>query len=196
MTFYCTNSSKATISIIAPEREVITSNNPPINIEVVSMRRTEEYEDYIHSMNQPINKVFEKPIADVQLNDSKNDWIFSGQFPPSDLRVHAKCPTLISRPEFSPSDTLHVEDKKLFSDFDSTNYSDNSGTCTYRIYFAIPEHNLIIRDNKGEVFQAKYNEKPQYAVGCGDECPPGYCKCECTNYPGYCCYDNNGNPLR
>lgn len=30
----------------------------------------------------------------------------------------------------------------------------------------------------------------------GSECPPGYCKCECINYPGYCCYDNNGNPLR
>ncbi|HCF27619.1 MAG TPA: hypothetical protein DEV81_10575 [Cyanobacteria bacterium UBA11049] len=29
----------------------------------------------------------------------------------------------------------------------------------------------------------------------GDDCPPGYCKCDCINYPGYCCYDNNGNPL-
>ncbi len=29
----------------------------------------------------------------------------------------------------------------------------------------------------------------------GNECPPDYCKCECTNYPGYCCYDKNGNPL-
>lgn len=26
-----------------------------------------------------------------------------------------------------------------------------------------------------------------YEVACGDSCPPGYCKCECDNYPGYCC---------
>lgn len=28
-----------------------------------------------------------------------------------------------------------------------------------------------------------------YQVGCGDDCPPGTCKCPTDSYPGYCCLD-------
>jgi hypothetical protein len=54
---------------------------------------------------------------------------------------------------------------------------------------------LKVDDLNGNLFIQEYQNQPTYSVICGDECPPGYCKCECKNYPGYCCYDKNGNPL-
>lgn len=54
---------------------------------------------------------------------------------------------------------------------------------------------ITISNTQGTVYMKQGKYPLNYDVACDDQCPPGYCKCECTNYPGYCCYDKNGNPL-
>lgn len=49
---------------------------------------------------------------------------------------------------------------------------------------------IAITDKNGAtVFSKTVPSKPSYTVGCGEECPPGFCKCPTDNYPGYCCND-------
>lgn len=55
---------------------------------------------------------------------------------------------------------------------------------------------LTIKDKDNNTIYSGIADNCDYKVSCGEDCPPGYCKCECVNYPGYCCFDNNGNPLR
>lgn len=56
---------------------------------------------------------------------------------------------------------------------------------------------LLIKDSvNNTLFNQTTQQCLPFEVACNDDCPPGYCKCECVNYPGYCCYDNNGIPLR
>lgn len=58
-----------------------------------------------------------------------------------------------------------------------------------------PQASITITDSKGNIFTDSGIPPISFKVACDDECPHGCCKCECTNYPGYCCYDKNGNPL-
>jgi hypothetical protein len=46
---------------------------------------------------------------------------------------------------------------------------------------------IKITDSQNIIYQETGNRKPSYRVGCGDNCPEGFCKCEISEYPGYCC---------
>jgi hypothetical protein len=48
----------------------------------------------------------------------------------------------------------------------------------------------IVDFNKNEFVDAIKCDS-NYQVSCGEECPPGYCKCQCVAYPGYCCLPCN-----
>jgi hypothetical protein len=37
------------------------------------------------------------------------------------------------------------------------------------------------------LFTATGKHAVSYNVVCGDECPPGHIKCDCNEYPGFCC---------
>lgn len=46
---------------------------------------------------------------------------------------------------------------------------------------------LEIRDSQGALVYQRSVSECDFSVGCGDECPEGYCKCKTLKYPGYCC---------
>lgn len=47
---------------------------------------------------------------------------------------------------------------------------------------------LTVKDSTGAIVFERSGECPiDFTVACGDECPPGYCKCPTLKYPGYCC---------
>jgi hypothetical protein len=48
---------------------------------------------------------------------------------------------------------------------------------------------ITVRDTRtgAIVFVATGKSPARYSVVCGDDCPPGHCKCPSPNYPGYCC---------
>ncbi|MEH2243548.1 hypothetical protein [Nostoc sp.] len=43
-------------------------------------------------------------------------------------------------------------------------------------------------DSITDIFTVEGNAPCKIEVACGD-CPPGYCRCEMSGYPGYCCLD-------
>lgn len=47
-------------------------------------------------------------------------------------------------------------------------------------------YTLKIFDARGLVYSQTFDKQPEYTIQCGD-CPEGYCKCDSTDYPGYCC---------
>lgn len=58
---------------------------------------------------------------------------------------------------------------------------DNCGSgegCTFKV-----------TDATGKIFERTESTCPEVYVTCGDECPPGMCKCPSDAYPGYCCLD-------
>lgn len=193
MANHCSGSKEAKVKIIYPDQETIVSKHPPINIDVNSSTTGGNYVDYTHQMNKPLDMRFRKDIADVQLNDSKNDWIYGLKDsvalgdPPYD--IHGKCPTL-GYAAVPGSETLKIDGNRLYSNFDVDPrgidaYFNNTGTCTYRIFFG--GYKLTINDTRGQIFSQEYEKEPQYEVACDNECPPGYCKCITQKYPGYCC---------
>ncbi len=168
---YCAGADKATINITSPVIEKIIFENPPITVEVTTTNQG-LYQDYTHSMNQPIDKTFDKAVASVILIDSNNDYIYSGQYPPTDPRVHRQCPV--------PS----IQGNKIYSDFDPGAYADNSGTCTYRVYFGGYK---LTANSQGETITRIYETEPNFNVTCDEDCPEGSHKCTHNKYPGYCC---------
>jgi hypothetical protein len=169
---FCSGSFKATVNVTAPKEEIILLMNPPITVEI-SETSQGLYTDYTHSMNTPINKAFDKPIKSVVVNDPVNDYIYSGQYPPTDPRVHRACPL------------PQIQGDKIYLDFDPGNYIDNSGSCTYRIFFG--GWTLTITESNSNKIIRTYQSQPIFNVTCDDDCPEGSHKCTHNKYPGYCC---------
>ncbi|MFK0735472.1 MAG: hypothetical protein ACFKPT_20380 [Gloeotrichia echinulata GP01] len=70
--------------------------------------------------------------------------------------------------------------------FNQQPYIDNSRRCVGSIPSAI--YTLTVKSLGGvQLFSVSGKSSVNYSVVCGDECPPGFCKCPTTNYPGYCC---------
>ncbi|MDZ7953336.1 hypothetical protein [Nostoc sp. DedQUE09] len=172
MTSYCSLGDKTTVEILSPAKEILIFDNAPITVEVITSNEG-EYQDYTHNMNQKIDKSFAKNVVSVIVNDPINDWIFSGEYPPDNPIVHRTCPI--------PS----VIDGKIYLDFDPLGYSDNIGSCTYKVYFG--GYKLTATDARGIKIQRTYDQEPKYTVACGDNCPEGSHKCTHKKYPGYCC---------
>lgn len=63
--------------------------------------------------------------------------------------------------------------------------SRSSGSCST----ATGEQVCEILVNGGGLFRSNIRCPGDYKVACGDECPPGMCKCPIPQYPGYCCLD-------
>jgi hypothetical protein len=54
---------------------------------------------------------------------------------------------------------------------------------------------IEVKDIAGNIVFRNQGDCPAtYEIQCGD-CPPGTCKCQCKKFPGYCCYDKNGNSV-
>lgn len=172
MSNYCQGYTKATVNITFPEKEKIILKSTPILVDVV-LTNQGIYQDYIHNMNQKIDKTFDRAITNVILKDSNNKYIFSGEYPPSDPRVNRTCPL--------PS----IQGNKIYLDFDPGAYADNSGSCVYTIFFG--GWTLTATNAIGQQIKRNYNQKPIFNVACGDNCPDGYLRCDCNEYPGYCC---------
>ena len=170
---YCSLGTKATVNIASPIQEKIIID-APINVAVVASA-SGRYQDYTHDMSQPIDKTFDKSITSIILNDPVNDYVYSGEYPPSNPIVHRTCPV--------PS----IQDNKIYLDFDPGAYADNVGTCTYRVFFG--GFTLTASNSAGQSITRKYDAKPVFTVACGDDCPEGFCKCIIPEYPGYCCLD-------
>ncbi|MEH2454490.1 hypothetical protein [Nostoc sp.] len=69
-----------------------------------------------------------------------------------------------------------------------TNISvDNSVKCPVPAGSTTQVCNIKISSNGNILFQADGDCPVNFTVGCGDECPDGYCKIDCKTYPGYCC---------
>lgn len=153
---------------------------------------------YNHLMNSPINKVFDGTVVKAELVDPFQKFSIA----PAGIAGYTESSRFLLCPDVNRaarSDNLHVEGNRIYSYFDAGGegigadfYADNEGVCTYRVF--VSSQPFTILDLRKNVIYSNPNVI-NYTVSCDDECPPGYCKCECTNYPGYCCYDKNGNPL-
>lgn len=44
-----------------------------------------------------------------------------------------------------------------------------------------------ISNSTKTLYSKEYQQCPKFEVACDDDCPPGYMRCQNTNYPGYCC---------
>ena len=69
----------------------------------------------------------------------------------------------------------------------------SGGTCSVSFDYLPCE--ITISDSNGVIYKKQGSCQISHTIQCDDECPPGYCKCKCVKYPGYCCYDNSGNPF-
>lgn len=58
-------------------------------------------------------------------------------------------------------------------------------------FLASEPDGLEIRDSLGALVYQRSVSECDYQVACGDGCPPGYLRCECLSYPGYCCIPCN-----
>lgn len=178
MVLYCSGKSKATVTILSPSKEVIVGD-AAIDVNLTTQNQ-QDFVDRTYPMTAPIDETFSKAVVAVQTL-STEPWI--GQQNPVS---YAACPR------------LNIAANRVYSYFEERPeyYSDNSGTCSYRIFFS-SSFNLEITDkNDNIIFNQSYIAEPKYTVVCSEECPKGYCKCDCIQYPGYCCYDSNGILLR
>ncbi|MEH2169333.1 MAG: hypothetical protein V7K41_22280 [Nostoc sp.] len=67
----------------------------------------------------------------------------------------------------------------------------NGGTVGIGLKGNTDKCTIQIIDSMGRIF-SKTSECPiKYTVACGDDCPEGFCKCEISEYPGYCCLNCN-----
>jgi len=48
-------------------------------------------------------------------------------------------------------------------------------------------YRLKILKDGATIHQELGKYQPSFNVACDEDCPPGYCKCITTKYPGYCC---------
>lgn len=60
-------------------------------------------------------------------------------------------------------------------------FQPGSGSLTVRLC------KITITDGRGATFEKEGACPLTFTVSCGDECPPGYCKCKILKYPGFCC---------
>lgn len=52
-----------------------------------------------------------------------------------------------------------------------------------------PTFQIQVTGNSGIAWNDQIDNANAYTVVCGSNCPSGYLKCSCNNYPGYCCVD-------
>lgn len=169
MVLSCTGKSKATITIISPSKEIIIGS-APVDVNLTTQNQ-QDFVDRTYQMTSPIDETFDKPVTLVEILNTE-PWI--GQ---QDPIGYAPCPI------------LRIDGNRAYSYFEARPeyYSDNSGSCSYRIFFSSNFNLKIIDKDNNTIFNQSYNVQPKYTVACDDECPIGTTKCFSTNYPGYCC---------
>lgn len=170
----CKGKQKAIVILKNSQERIIVTPTP---VEVTCTGPN--FETYVHGMVSPINQSFPQNVINIELS------------PPGQTYNNGA----INNP-IRPCPIPAISGNTITSDFDDY-YSDNTGSCTYKVYFSssTAENTITIKNGNNQIVFQSSNYACDYEVACDDECPPGYCKCECTNYPGYCCYDKNGNPL-
>ncbi|MEH2065140.1 MAG: hypothetical protein V7K50_23250 [Nostoc sp.] len=162
----CDGSKTAKITISGDGNTIVfTSNNPPVDVEVLEGRYTVSYS---HQMGSPIDQTFDFAVESVTVSPA-------GQTYENGAGTRA-CPI--------PS----IIDNRIFSDFDNY-YPDNTGNCSYLV--KSKGYTLSVTDATGKAFTRGFNSRPTFVVTCEDDCPLGTCKCHTDAYPGYCCNDCN-----
>lgn len=73
-------------------------------------------------------------------------------------------------------DFINIKVVPKYPESNKDNCGSLQGNCKIDIY------------SQGNLLLSRSGKSPcNVTVSCGDDCPPGYCKCTTTNYPGYCC---------
>lgn len=146
------------------KKATITINSPFLTIEVDAPAEVQivdsSLETYIHDMTTPINQTYDRVVKSVALTTSGQTY--NNGAPVNPIR---DCPI--------PS----INGKQITSDFDNY-YPDNTGSCSYQVILG---GGISIN---GKTYASNDN---QFQVACDSDCPNGYCKIDCEQYPGYCC---------
>lgn len=150
-------------------------------------------------MTRPIDQTFDSNIVKVELVDPSQRFSIA----PAGVGGYTESSRFLLCPDVNRtarSDSLHVQGNRMYCYFDAGGessgadfYADNEGICSYKVL--LKNQPFTIKDSLGNVIYSNPDVSCNYTVACDEECPPGYCRCECKKYPGYCCYDSNGNPL-
>lgn len=182
MSCYCHDKTSAEINITYPIKLQIIVDNLPVCVDITS----EEFEVFTHEMTSPINKSFKTEIESV-IN-------IGGSWNPGGPKAgNISCPTTASIPVYGVYPTtdgkaspIEINGSSVIGNFD-WQYADNSGSCIYKVVYKNPLYNLAVTANSLEIYKNQFKEKPQYSVGCDNDCPKGQIKCVHPGYPGYCC---------
>jgi hypothetical protein len=192
MTQHCNNQSKAIVGITSEHPENIFTHNCPIDIQVslvpsrgVTIKVSGDYElGHSHNLGNAIY---------IDLNGTRNDsYSLNLVTCNQSIGCGANSPNNKGEPYYQAQ--IYKNGVDTGEHFGTAGWY--SVQITDVIYGSDKYQMQIFDKNQTMIYQQNFNNQPQYTVACDDECPEGYCKCECIHYPGYCCYDKNGNPLR
>jgi len=179
---FCKNAKCARLTVQLEAEQVFISKAPPIIVEF-----DEVSEEYTHEMNQPIIKEFPFEITDVEYVSGQ--WYFNQFSRESD---RADCPMPGTYPVLKAGDVLREEitdlywhKQRLISHFDApTYYSNNHGSCTYRVIATLF---YKFSDRRGIIYKVD-SKKLSYKIDCDDCCKDTEIMCDHHKYPGYKCY--------
>lgn len=197
---YCQSKSKAIVYYEFPSEkiEVYTSDSTPIDISVIETSKE------FNLVTQPYRFDFDGNVltsypytcqAPKGVPPNASCWLISGTWDDYGTIGDYSSPTVYGQINSFSGEPIRIGSGLTIK---------GVVTNTIRIYCSVDVTlqwrwggwKIRILDNANNLFEDNGSNAPTFKVACGEDCPPGYCKCDCVNYPGYCCYDNNGNPLR
>lgn len=168
MTQYCSGKSESTVNISFPnKKERIISKYPPVDV-VINQSQTTG--DCLYYFGQGVGASYE--------NNSYNGF-------------HKGTVSFISatHPQYNIACVRLVLNEIVTDNYYGSPYGSRLQTAQERLTTGCTESDceIIVSDTTGQIYQKKSICPIKYTVACDVDCPPNYCKCITTKYPGYCC---------
>lgn len=176
--------AKLTINIKGEKPLVLISRAPTLTLEIEG----QETETFSHGMTVPIERTFSGEIDDVE--NIAGDWKFNRT-----SLYTVSCPMPGTYPVLPAGDVrkdeitdLYWRGNQLFCYFDSNRngYSNNVGTCTYKVYFKYGRYRFS--DRQGILYESFPKKILKYQVECDACCKDDEILCDSNHFPGYTCY--------
>lgn len=176
MTRYCESKSSAIINITWSEgkKERVASDSPYVDV-TSSSQSSYVLHYYYHPIGISGEGQFTRNIGVYSAPLTLGSIVYSN---PSSSGFGGYLWSDVNYVDGSGnSGTIPVSHNNVYGHTVTDVYVTNDGIVT----------KVSVVDKNAKVIQITGNGTATWTVTCDDECPPGYMKCECNSYPGYCC---------